>query len=236
MRTVRSWITLLLPIVLAAGGCAERKQAMVVAPERPAGDAPPVAEAHWIWDRGALGAAVAQASSSPLVQRALAESPAAGLNPAFQYALFLEATREDGSRFSLTLLPYVFGNDSTHAAFVSVVRSAGRQIAEYAELIVGRSPSPLETGFEPVLWGATTLWVKSGDAYSLDAAAGHPAAVRRSYLKMFDCMVQRMPAGCAAGAAIGGIISGPGAPAGAAIGCGVGAAAGAAACVAEHWN
>jgi len=233
MKTVRTWITLLLPLALALGGCAERKQSSIVAPDPPVGDAPAVAGAHWIWDRAALGAAVAQAAASPLAERALSESPATGLDPAFQYAISLVATLEDGREISLTLLPYVFGRDSTHAAFISVAKSADVELAEYAELILGRAPNDQEPGFEPVAWGGTTAWVKTGVAYSAVAAPGHPAAMIRKWTKLFDCLAQRMPGGCIAGGAIGGAVSGPGAPAGAAIGCGIGAAAGAAACTAD---
>ncbi|HEX7077891.1 MAG TPA: hypothetical protein VF363_05685 [Candidatus Eisenbacteria bacterium] len=229
MRTVKPWITLLLPVALAASGCAEKKEGRVVAPTRPVAGPPAAAEAHWVWDRAALSAAVSRASSSPLVERTLAESPTSGLDPAFQNAIHLEGSLDNGQSVSLTLLPYVVGGDSTHAAFVSVARSGDLELAEFAEMIVGRDPSPFETGFHPALWGTTPVWVKTGDAYSVDAA-GHLAPLRRSLTKLFECLVQEMPSGCMAGGIVGGAVGGPG---GAAIGCGVGAAMGAAACVAD---
>ena len=183
-----------------------------------------------MWDRDALHAAVNQAAASPLVQSALSDAPSAGLSPCFQYAVRVAATASDGSSFWVTMLPYVFGSDSTHALIVSVIEGMGGRLAEPAEVILGRDPFPHETGFLPYAWGAGTIWVKSGEAWAVKSAAANQAPERRRWLKFFDCLTTRVPTGCAAGAAVGATIGGPTAPYAAAIGCGVGAALGAAAC------
>jgi len=229
MSRVRLSLVVVLPLAILASGCSKREADRVAAP-KPDGPIPPaVAEAHWVWDRDALHAAVNQAAASPLVQSALSDAPTTGLSPCFQYAVRVAAWTSDGTPFWVTMLPYVFGSDSTHALIVSVIEGMGSRLAEPAEVILGRDPFPHETGFLPYAWGAGTIWVKSGEAWAVKSAAAQ-APQRRRWLKFFDCLTTRMPAGCAAGAAIGATIGGPAAPHAAAIGCGVGAAAGAAAC------
>lgn len=136
--------------------------------------------------------------------------------------------------FWVTMLPYVFGSDSTHALIVSVIEGSDSKLAEPAEVILGRDPFPHETGFIPYAWGAGTIWVKSGAAWAVKTTAASLAPQRFRWLKFFDCMTTRVPAGCAAGAAVGAAIGGPAAPHAAAIGCGVGAAVGAAACALDQ--
>ena len=230
MNRFRLCIAVVLPLALATGACSKRDADRIATPVPPDAPAPTVAEAHWVWDRDALRTAVNQAAQSPLVQSALSEAPAEGLTPCFDLAVRVAAMSEAGTPFWVTFLPYVFGSDSTHALIVSVLEDNASRIAEPAEVILGRDPSPLETGFKPYPWGAGTIWVKSGAAFANKAGAPGLAAEKRHWLQFFDCLVTRMPAGCAAGAAIGAEIGGPTAPYAAAIGCGVGAAVGAAAC------
>ena len=223
-------VLVLLPLAMAAGGCSKREPGRIV-DASPPGDAPPaVAQAHWVWDRDALHAAVNQAAASPLVQSALSDAPVQGLRPCFDLAVRVAATASDGTPFWVTFLPYVFGSDSTHAWIVSLIEGDGARLAEPAEVILGRDPWPFETGFTPYAWGGRTIWVKSGAAWAMKAGGATLAPERRNWLKFFDCLTTRMPAGCAAGAMIGAEIGGPSAPYAAAIGCGVGAALGAAAC------
>ena len=234
MNRIKLSIAVVLPLVLAAGACSKREEGRVAAPALPDETVPAVAQAHWVWDRDALHAAVSQAAQSPLVQSALSDGPASGLTPCLDLAVRVAATATDGSSFWVTFLPYMYGSDSTHALIVSVIEGMGARLAEPAEVILGRDPSPIETGFTPYPWAGRTIWVKSGAAWAAKAGAASPAPERKNWLKFFDCLTTRMPAGCAAGAAIGLEIGGPAAPYAAAIGCGIGAAAGAAACGLEH--
>ena len=230
MNRVKLSIVVLLPLALLAGACSKREAGRIAAPDPLGAVAPAVAEAHWVWDRDALHAAVNQAAVSPLVQSALSEAPVAGLTPCFDLAVRVAATTGDGSSYFVTFLPYMFGNDSTHAMIVSVIEGLGVRMAEPAEVILGRDPTSLESGFTPYAWGARTIWVKSGASWVVKAGEIALAPERRRWREFFDCLATRMPAGCAAGAAIGGTIGGPAAPHAAAIGCGVGAAVGAASC------
>lgn len=234
MNRVHLSIVFVLPLALAVSACSKREAGRVAAPELPGIAAPAVAQAHWVWDRDALHAAVSRAAASPLVQQALSQTPVAGLRPCFDLAARVIATTSDGTTLWVTFLPYMFGDDSTHALIVSVLEDSWTKIAEPAEVILGRDPFPFETGFTPYAWGARTIWVKSGASYAVKDSDAHAAPEKWKWLKFFDCAATRMPTGCAAGAAIGGTISGPGAPAGAAIGCGVGAAVGAAACALDQ--
>jgi len=230
MNRVTLSILVALPLAVAAGACSKREPGRIVDASPPGAALPVVAQAHWVWDRDALRAAVNRAAASPLVRSALSEAPAQGLRPCFDFAVHVAATTSEGTPFWVTILPYVFGSDSTHGLIVSLIEGDGSRLAEPAEVILGRDPSPFESGFTPYAWGGRTIWVKSGAAWATKAGAPTLAPERRNWLKFFDCLTTRMPAGCAAGAAIGAEIGGPTAPYAAAIGCGVGAALGAAAC------
>jgi hypothetical protein len=230
MNRITKCIVVLLPLALASGACSKQEANRIAAPDPSGTVAPVVAQAHWVWDRDALNAAVSQAATSPLVQSALSEAPVAGLTPRFELAVRVAATAGDGSSYFVTFLPYQFGNDSTHAMIVSLIEGLGVRMAEPAEVILGRAPTSLESGFTPYAWGDRTIWVKSGASWAVKAGGIALAPEKRRWVQFFDCLTTRMPAGCAAGAVIGATIGGPAAPYGAAIGCGVGAAVGAAAC------
>ncbi|HKQ19695.1 MAG TPA: hypothetical protein VJW75_08115, partial [Candidatus Eisenbacteria bacterium] len=185
MSRVRLSLVVVLPLAILASGCSKREADRVAAPDPPGSAAPAVAQAHWVWDRDALHAAVNQAAASPLVQSALSATPTTGLRPCFQYAVRIAATSSDGSPFWVTMLPYVFGSDSTHALIISVIDGMGGRLAEPAEVILGRDPFPHETGFLPYAWGAGTIWVKSGEAWAVKSGAVNQAPERRRWLKFF---------------------------------------------------
>ena len=218
--------TIVLPVVLVAAGCGRRESTRVVAPP----SAPQISEARWVFEKEALEGAVAQAASSPLVQRAIAGSGNARLTPAFGYALRLVATAADGSSIGATLLPYIVDGDSTHAVFVSLLERDGRRQSDAEELIFGREPTALETGFNPVRIGSAIGWMKSGSSYAADAR-GLPrlAHEKFNWLKFTTCVLTGAQAACEAGAEIASIVA-PGVPQARAIGCGIGVAFLAAGC------
>ncbi|MGE5179239.1 MAG: hypothetical protein ACM3PF_09125 [Bacteroidota bacterium] len=217
-----------LPILVLASACSRDSERRVVAPN-PLPDSPQVTSAHWVWETEALAGAVQSAGKNPLVQRALAQAPIGGLRPRFDLAVHAVGEVPDvGGTVGLTILPYATA-DPTHAAFVSVARGLGSEAAEFAEMIVGREPGPSEIGFHSVVWGDQVVWVRSADAYVQAAGGTLRSPIRKSWTRLFDCLANRMPAGCAAGSSIASEIA-PGSPHAAAIGCGVGAALGAASC------
>lgn len=219
-----------LPLLLLASACSRSEEKRVAAPTPPAETR--VREMHWIWEQEAVSAAATTAGASPLVQRALASSPILGLR--FERSFVVHATGEtsDGSPLRLTILPYSVQGDPTKAAFVSMAEGYGRVAAEYGEMIVGRDPRPDEPGFHPVVWGNRLVWIRSGEAFEPGTSSGQPAPMKRSWTKLFDCVAERMPTGCAAGSAIAEEVA-PGYPHAAAVGCGIGAALGAGSCVAD---
>jgi hypothetical protein len=220
-----------LPLLVLTSACSKDGERRVLAPAPPS-DASQVTGARWVWEPAALAGAVQAAGKNPLAQRALSQAPISGLRPRFDLAVRAVGEIEGAGAVGLTILPYAVNGDPTHAAFVSVAAGYGQEAAEFAEMILGREPRPDEVGFHSIVWGNRVAWVRSGDAWLLPSGGAHQAPVRRSWTRLFDCLVQRMPSGCAAGSAIASEIA-PGAPQAAAIGCGIGAAAGGVSCVAD---
>lgn len=230
-RGILAGVAAVLPLLVLTSACSNRGERRIVAPD-PLPDRPQVTGAHWVWEPGALAGAVQAAGRNPLVQRALNRAPVGGLHARFDLAV--RATGEDatGGTVGVTILPYAVEGDPTRAAFVSLAEGMGIEGAEFSEMIVGRDPGPDETGYVSAVWGNQIVWIRTGEAYFPATDGAHPAPLKRQWTKLFDCMAQRMPTGCAEGAMIANEIA-PGQPHAAAIGCGVGAAAGAVSCVAD---
>lgn len=224
-------VAAVLPLLVLTSACSREGARRVVAPAPPS-DAPQVTGARWVWEPAALAGAVQAAGRSPLVQRALSQAPVAGLRPRFDLAVRAVGDVEGAGEAALTILPYSVNGDPTHAAFVSVAEGSGQEAAEFAEMILGRDPNPDEMGYHSIVWGNQVAWVRTGDAWLLPAGGANRAPLRRQWTKLFDCLSERMPTGCAAGSAIASELV-PGEPRAAAIGCGIGAAAGAISCVAD---
>jgi hypothetical protein len=225
-------IAIVLPLAVLALGC-ERKAATRIVDPPPAASVQ-IEDAQWVLDRGALESAVQLAAVSPLVKRAIANVRDVRLTPLYSRAVSAVGTATDGSRVSATILPHIVGDDSTHATFVSLLSRDGRQLAEVSELILGRVPSPLETGFHPVTVGNRIGWLKGGDTYLLGAdGLPHLSAERRYWIKFMECVLSGAPGACRAGAEIADGIA-PGVPRAEAIGCGLGVAALAVGCALEH--
>jgi len=230
MKFVRCF-AIVLPIAFAVFGCDRRASTRVVEPPPPP---PPskfeVVEAHWDDTPGAIDAA----ARSPLLRRALVQSPHPRLTEMRRLAVRDVGRLSDGSTIEATILPYMVDQDSTHAVFVSILERGDVRVAEYAELILGREPTSLETGFTPIQIGNAIAWTKTGSSFSANGSGTITEVLRAlNWTKFFDCAVVAAPAGCAAGAGIAGEIA-PGVPQARAIGCGVGAAVGIATCAAQH--
>jgi hypothetical protein len=224
----RRGLAAVLPLLLLATSCSRGNEKRVVAPN-PTVDPPHVTTGRWIWEPDGLAGAVREARSNPLVQRALATATVTGLNPRNDLAVRAVGEDSRGLPVGLTILPFSVGRDSSRAAFISVAEGSGRQAAEFAEMIVGRDPRPDETGFTQTTWGNQIVWVRTGDAYELAPGMAHPAPMKRSWNKLFKCLAERMPMGCAAGSDIAGDFA-PGNPRAAAVGCAIGAAVGGLSC------
>jgi len=224
-------VAAVLPLLVLTSACSNRGERRVVAPE-PLPDAPQVTGARWVWEPGALAGAVQAAGRNPLVQRALVGAPAAGLRSRYDLAVRAVGDDASGGTVGLTILPYAVDGDPTRAAFITLAQGYGAEGAEFAEMIVGRDPRPDEVGYQAAAWGHQVVWIRTGDAYFPATAGAQRAPLKRQWTKLFDCMSQRMPTGCAEGAAIANELA-PGEPRAAAIGCGVGAAAGAISCAVD---
>ncbi len=228
MNRIRPRFAAVIPLLLVATSCSRGDEKRVVAPNLPV-DPPHVVSGRWIWEPAALAGAVREARANPLVQRALTTSNVAGLRPRSDLAVRAVGEDSRGVAVGLTILPFSVGNDSTHAAFISVAEASGLQAAEFAEMIVGRDPYPSEVGFEATTWGNQIAWIRTGEAYALAPHIGHLAPARIQWGKLFGCLAERMPAGCSMGAEMGREIA-PNFPQAAAIGCAIGAAGGALTC------
>lgn len=219
-----------LPLLLLATSCSRGNEKRVVAPTPL--DPPHVATGRWLWEPDGLAGAVREARSNPLVQRALATATVTGLRPRNDLAVRAVGEDDRGMPVGLTILPFSVGRDSSHAAFITVADGSGRQAAEFAEMIVGREPRPDETGYTRMTWGNQIVWVRTGDAYELAPGMAHPAPMKRNWTKLFTCLAERMPQGCAAGADIADDFA-PGNPRAAAIGCAIGSAVAGLSCALE---
>lgn len=221
-------IAIVLLLAMAAAGCGRKESTRVVAP--PPSQETQVVEAHWVFERSALRRAIELAASSPLVRRAVVETPSPRLTPVTGYAVRVEGTVSGGVQVGATILPYIVDGDSTHAVFISLLERDGKQQAEASELILGREPTSLETGFTPMRIGDRIGFIKGGNSY-IAGADGRPrlAPEKFKWSKFVSCFLGGAGQGCSTGADIGRTVA-PGAPYAAAIGCAVGVALVAAGC------
>ena len=241
MKLARS-CAVLLPIALTVLGCERRDTGRVVDPPPSGTSELSVVDSRWVTDRAVLEAEVARASGNPLVQRAISESPHPRLTHYFAYSVRLEGTVSDGSRIGATILPYMVDQDPTHAVFATLLErdgGQGSQVSEYSELIVGRVPTALETGFREIYLDGRIAWIKTSGGYlaegafgdGVGAAANSPA--RRQWTRFMECWLDRAGQGCAVGAEIGRMVA-PMFPHAASIGCGVGVLAVGGACALQY--
>ena len=230
MKVLRC-IAVVLPLVMVAAGCGRRESSRVVAPP-PASQEPQIVEAHWVFERDALDGAVQLAAASPLIRRAIAGVPHPRLTPVYGYAVRAEGKTSGGSQIGATILPYIVDGDSTHAVFISLLERDGKQQAEAGELILGREPTSLETGFVPMRIGDGIGFFKGGNSY-VAGADGLPrlSPQRFKWMKFVQCFLGGAGAACSTGADIGRAIA-PGVPYSSAIGCGIGVGLLAAGCAA----
>jgi hypothetical protein len=223
---IAAWV---VPLALIALGCERQQGPDRIADPTPAVSTPSVSEARWVWDKD-LDLAVRSAAVSPLVRRTLAESPHPAASPLWRHAVRAEGVVSDGSKVSVTILPYAPTDDPTHALFLSVIHQNGQERVESSELIVGRRPKADETGFEAITQGSEVLWVKNGSGYVVGSAGMSPTSPERvRWARFFSCFMDRAPGYCATGAEIGGIVA-PGVPQARAVGCGAGLAVAAGEC------
>ena len=222
MKVLRC-IAIVLPILMAAAGCGRKESTRVIAPPAPDRQ-PEVIEAHWVMERGALEGAIDLASASPLVRRAVASTSNVRLTRVYHYAVRAEGKLSSGERVGATILPYIVDDDSSHAVFVSLISQDGKERAEASELILGREPTALETGFRPVHLGDAIGWVKTGSTF-VAGADGLPllSPERFHRTKFFECVLDGAGEACLTGRAIAENIA-PGVPRAGMIGCGVGVA------------
>jgi hypothetical protein len=240
-RAVPAAAALLLAVV--TGACSRETEKRITAPVP---SEPVVTGMRWVWEPASLAAEVRRAGSNPLVQRALAEAGVTGMRARHDLAIRAIGVGPDGAPVGFTLLPYAIPDDPTRAVFISSAEGLSTEAVEIVEMIAGREPRANEIGFEPVLFAGRLVYIHTKDSYvpappdppapsdpwypKQPARRGAESPVRRSFTKLFGCLAERMPQGCAAGASIADEIA-PGVPKAAAIGCGVGAAIGAGSCV-----
>ncbi len=206
-----------LLLVVVTGACSRESEKRITAPLP---SEPVVTGMRWVWEPASLAAEVRRAGSNPLVQRALAQGGVPGMRARHDLAIRAIGVGPDGAPVGFTLLPYAIPGDPTRAVFISSA--------------------------EPVLFAGRLVYIHTKDSYvppppdppvptdpwypEQPMKRGAESPVRRSFVKLFSCLAERMPQGCAAGAGIADEIA-PGVPKAAAIGCGVGAAIGAGSCI-----
>jgi hypothetical protein len=217
-----------LPLALLALSCARDESHRITAPDVPSRSS--VQEASWVRDPAALAGAVRAVQASPLVQAAITEVPFPDLTPMPQFAVRAVGRMSDGTLTAFTILPFVVGRDSTHALFVTLADYGGRPLVVGGELILGRAPTSLETGFEQLLVLGRVGWYRSGPTYGPDGVKRAPERFRPE--KFTQCFMQWADKACQAGSAAGQALA-PQVPAIAAIGCGLGVAAAAIGCAAS---
>jgi len=219
MNVVRL-VSLALPLALAATGC-EQKSAHVADVAAPR--APEVTEAHWVTGPD-LDRAVQEAAAMPLVKRAIAENVDPRLTPMWNRAVKSEGRLLDGRKVSVTILPYMVDQDPTHARFISYIDDGMAPYAEPSDLIKGREPTSLETGYTPVDLGGVIGYVNVGVHYKLaPSGAILRSDARLKWSKFIKCFMDTAPGYCATGRAIAEEIA-PTVPWAGAAGCGVGLA------------
>jgi hypothetical protein len=222
-------VSLALPLALVSAGC-EHKQATVSGLEAPR--APEVLEAHWVTGPE-LTRAVSEASGKPIVKRVIAETVDPRLTPMWQLAVKAEGRLLDGRRVGVTILPYMVDQDPTHARFISYIDDSQTPYAEPSDLIVGREPTSLETGYAPVDLGGRIGYVKCGAPYKLAASGAIlRGSERLNWSKFIQCFFDTAPSYCASGSGLADAIA-PNVPYAKAIGCGVGTALAALGCAVQ---
>jgi hypothetical protein len=151
----------------AIAGCTGKSERRLTGPARDSmADRSTVAEARWLSGDEEVRTAAARAAKSPLVERAAADVVAgqhAGFLPSGVVAAV--GTMTDGSSVRLTILPYQYAADSTHAAYVALIEVNATVQAQTFELIRHRKPDLLERGFERVNSGENGLWIREGFTY-----------------------------------------------------------------------
>jgi hypothetical protein len=229
MKVVRL-VCLALPLSLSISGC-EHKQTRVADVEPP--PRPEVIEAHWVTGPE-LDRAVLEAAATPLVKQVIEENVDPRLTPMWHLAVKATGRILDGRTIGVTMLPYMVDGDPMHARFLSYIDDGMGPYAEPSDLILGREPTSLETGFVPVDLGGRIGYVRSGATYKM-AASGlvQRSAERRNWIKFADCFFDAAPGYCATGSALAEEIA-PGVPRAGAIGCGAGIAVAAITCAAQH--
>ena len=229
MKVVRL-VSVALPLALAAAGC-EQRQTRVADVEAPR--PVEIVEPHWVTGP-ALDVAVQEAAAQPLVERVIAENIDPRLTPMWHLAVKAEGRLLDGRAVGVTILPYLVDGDSTHARFVSYIDDGMGPYAEPSDLILGRAPTFLETGFVPVDLGGRTGYVKSGATYKLASGGVILRATEKTkWAKFAECFFNTAPTYCSAGSTLAQEVA-PGVPRAAAVGCGIGIAAAALSCGAQH--
>ena len=220
---------------LLALGCAREERSRIAAPGPATATKPGTRVLEARWSEGTeLARAVSMASSNPLVQRAFLESGDPRLHLEPRYAIQATGVTSEGSRVRVTLLPYAREDDPRFAMLTTLIERDGRTLAQVADLIVGREPTSLEPGFEPVATGDGIVWVRGGAEYLVDdedtgaagaAAGAGGAAERRRFNKeaFLRCWGSQAPTLCAAGVQTCSAIA-PQFPYCQALGCGAGMA------------
>jgi hypothetical protein len=114
--------------------------------------------------------------------------------------------------------------DPTHARFISYIDDGMTPYAEPSDLIKGREPTSLETGYTPVDLGGVIGYVNVGVHYKLaPSGAILRSDARLKWSKFIKCFMDTAPGYCATGRAIAEEIA-PTVPWAGAAGCGVGLA------------
>jgi len=245
MRVARfAAVTAAALLVLLALGCARGERRRVAGPDPPGVPAqePGVLEARWV-EGADLARAISAAASNPLVQRAYLETGDPRLRLESRFAIQAVGLAADGSRVRATVLPYARDDDPRYASITALIERDGKTLAQVTDLIVGREPTSLEEGYEPVESVAGTVWMREGAEYALEAAGsadgaavrGAGPAARSAQRRRFDrgaftrCFATQGPALCSVGVETCRGIA-PQFPYCQAVGCGAGMAVAAAYC------
>jgi len=155
-------------LAIAPSGCSNHGARRVTDPAAsPQPNLSDIKEARWITGDEEIRETAARAAKSPLMARAIADGasdPRLGLLKTGIVAAV--GTMVDGRRVRITILPYQYSDDVTHAVYFALLEVDATAQVQSFQLVRRRDPGLKGAGFQPVNSGQHDLWIKEGAIYT----------------------------------------------------------------------
>ncbi len=182
-------------LALTLTGCTKNEERKVLRPESPKSSSQTeVAEAHWLGQGPDLLRTVQFASASPLVRRALVESPQPNLRFVSDAAIVVVGQGTDGARYQATILPYADPRDPNRATFLSLVARDGALMCQRSELLASVTRVSPDSGYAPVTVLGRTLYLREGAPYVPQSAGSAQLSPERfNKIRFMACFMTGLP-------------------------------------------